>query len=530
MAGHRRPGSDAREGASCTGKIACAEIARRRGKARCPDSDDSFDLRRCRRDKTGVGTDSSKLGRVWLALAALLLAAGAMRLVNIDAQSLWFDEALSVHIATRPLGEILPAVRKYEQTPPLHALLLHAWIQLAGTTEAAVRGLSVIFSTIAVWIVFRLTHRLAGLAAAFVAGALFAFNPYQIHYAQEARAYALLVLLSAWAADATVRLLSGDASRRTQVEYVIANVLAWYTHVFGALAMLAWNAARAILGRRAAGIALSRWIALQAIVALLAAPYVPTVWSWTNDVVRGFWIEPFGLEMIGIALRDYAGSTVLALVLLAAGVHGLTRLPKAAAAAFVGLIVCVIVLPVVMSQFIRPLFVPRYGIAAAVPLVVLAGVGIAGMSRLWLRIATIALAAGLSVAIAASSVGIYASPDTAWARWTLGPPPAPKSNWRAAGEYLTALMRPGDIAVLNHRRTTMLFDYYVRRSDVRRLGFDGPTAPVTLPLPEGTRVWLILYTTPVPAEEIIEAGGWQVRSDRTFDDIRIVELDQPPVD
>jgi uncharacterized membrane protein len=61
----------------------------------------------------------------------------------------WMDEGLSVGIADRPVGDI-PGVLREDGSPPIYYLLLHFWIRVFGTSEAAVRSLSLVFATLAV--------------------------------------------------------------------------------------------------------------------------------------------------------------------------------------------------------------------------------------------------------------------------------------------------------------------------------------------------------------------------------------------
>ncbi|MGH2947629.1 MAG: glycosyltransferase family 39 protein, partial [Solirubrobacteraceae bacterium] len=78
-----------------------------------------------------------------LALATLLWRTGAM-----DA-GYWIDEAIAVGIASYDLVEI-PRVLRQDGSPPLYYLLLHGWMALAGTGEAATRALSLVFALVAV--------------------------------------------------------------------------------------------------------------------------------------------------------------------------------------------------------------------------------------------------------------------------------------------------------------------------------------------------------------------------------------------
>src|SRR5690349_25036220 len=65
----------------------------------------------------------------------------------------WIDEGLSVGIADRPLSQIPLALRK-DGSPPLYYMLLHFWLDLAGSGEQGVRALSLLFALLAIPVAF----------------------------------------------------------------------------------------------------------------------------------------------------------------------------------------------------------------------------------------------------------------------------------------------------------------------------------------------------------------------------------------
>jgi hypothetical protein len=86
--------------------------------------------------------------RVAAALPVLTAASVALRTGALDA-GYWIDEAIAVGIASQEPGEILSLLRQ-DGSPPLYYLLLHAWISVGGTGEAATRSLSLAFTALAV--------------------------------------------------------------------------------------------------------------------------------------------------------------------------------------------------------------------------------------------------------------------------------------------------------------------------------------------------------------------------------------------
>ncbi len=178
-----------------------------------------------------------------MGLLALLAFSAFLRTRALDA-SLWIDEGISAGIASQPAGEI-PGLLRQDGSPPAYYLLLHAWTELAGTSEAALRFPSLVFALLAIpgalWAGWSLFGRTAGWICAAAAAVL----PFLTMHAQEARMYALVALLSVLA---TASFVHAFALRRRRYVPAFAGLLALllYTHywaLFFALGALAGLAA-----------------------------------------------------------------------------------------------------------------------------------------------------------------------------------------------------------------------------------------------------------------------------------------------
>ena len=149
----------------------------------------------------------------WPALALVFVAGAALRFATLDAQSLWYDEAVTAQLLRMDLGGMLRAIPDSESTPPLYYVLNWLWTQLAGTGEAGLRSLSALLGTATIAVAWALGRRLGGDRAGLAAAALVAFNPMLVWFSQEARAYALLALLGALSALLWLRALEGFVLR-----------------------------------------------------------------------------------------------------------------------------------------------------------------------------------------------------------------------------------------------------------------------------------------------------------------------------
>ncbi|MDQ6731386.1 MAG: hypothetical protein M3022_14135 [Actinomycetota bacterium] len=135
-------------------------------------------------------------------LVALLAISAFVRTRYLSGQ-LWSEEAIATGIASHPLGQLFGILR-HAGAAPLYFLVLHVWISVFGTSEAATHGLSLLLGLatvpIGMWAGWSLFGRRAGMFAA----ALFAFSAFLTQFATETQVFELLALLGLIGAAAFV--------------------------------------------------------------------------------------------------------------------------------------------------------------------------------------------------------------------------------------------------------------------------------------------------------------------------------------
>ena len=110
-------------------------------------------------------------------------------------QSLWRDEAFSVWIARDSLSELIRRTSG-DFNPPLYYVLLHYWMRIFGKSEIALRGLSILFFILFLFVTYKFARKLFTTHAAAWTTTLFMLvNPMLLYFAFELRMYSLLVLL-----------------------------------------------------------------------------------------------------------------------------------------------------------------------------------------------------------------------------------------------------------------------------------------------------------------------------------------------
>src|SRR5207248_10770349 len=79
---------------------------------------------------------------------------------------------------------------------PLYTLLLHFWLMLAGTSEAAVRLLPLIFGVATIPLMYEFGRRLGRPTLGLLGAGLLTISPFHIWHSQDAKMYTLVVFVT----------------------------------------------------------------------------------------------------------------------------------------------------------------------------------------------------------------------------------------------------------------------------------------------------------------------------------------------
>lgn len=323
---------------------------------------------------------------------------------NIDADSLWYDEAWTVYAVTAPapttyepprgvrarvttpikaarddLSTTVSRVRD-DVHPPLYFVLLDAWTMAAGNSVFALRYLSLLVGVVGAATVYAMGKTLftpqVGLYALLIYGSGMLF----IHYAQEARMYTLLMTLTVAVMLAYVRVLRVAIWWRGGLLALLA-ALGLYTHYVFAL-VIATCAVHVLLTRRDRLV----WV-VGAFVgsALLFAPYIQVV-------VRQFGANPSGALAAPV---ETTLAAVAALLLLLTGgwwwLYGVVLIAVAGAVyqrwarwrELLLIVLWLVMTPVVLlivNAVWLPLYQVRYVLAVLPAVALLLGLGLGGLA------------------------------------------------------------------------------------------------------------------------------------------------------
>lgn len=244
----------------------------------------------------------------WLPPVILAALALALQAPTLGQEALWADEYFSFLAATEP--DAWASIRRLvaeEPHPPVYFLLLRATVAFVGGADWALRLPSLLAAVSAVPALWWAARRLLPgdrIAPAFAAG-LLAISPMHFWYAQEARAYALQVLLGIGAVG-----FSAGRGRRDGPLAALCALLALYTHyhsVFFAAPIgvaLLWQAFLDSDRRRSCAIAAAMlfvgalpagWLALRQLRGGIGVDWLPARYTLGDfpDFLRAPFVGPF---------------------------------------------------------------------------------------------------------------------------------------------------------------------------------------------------------------------------------------------
>lgn len=388
-------------------------------------------------------------------VTAICVLGGCLRFYHLSYLSLWSDEAFSRFYYQTGLHFMWTEGLHSESSPPLYYMALGAWIHLFGSSEAALRSLSAVASTFAIFLVYRLGVELFDRKHAVLAAALFALSATEVYYAQEARCYALLLIPVLAMMSASARYMRGRNS--SLAAYIPAATVGIYMHTTMFFVTAACGFAvfayvlvdrRDFRDRRVIG-----WIGAQACIGVLALPALigmmdPVQWQQLA------WIPPVSLHEAGAVLSNTVAGTLTpgrfpgsVLAVAVAGVltisvwrHRHSRRALIVAVAIPGVFAALILFT---SITVQPLLLSRVFCWTVIPLSLIEAQAL--LTRGWLRPIAISLILGTA------AVGLF---------YQLSINPEAKEPWRKAIQYAATELQQADLVVLASNTDPAALKYY----------------------------------------------------------------------
>jgi uncharacterized membrane protein len=426
-----------------------------------------------------------------------MLGGFALRLFRLGEDSLWYDETVSAHLASKSIPGLI-AHTAGDIHPPGYYLLLHAWTGLVGDSEFGLTFLSLAFGVLLIPLCYTLARRLRGRSVAVWSALLIATSPFNLWYAQEARMYTLgaaLGLVTLWCAiqlscpTAPQAELGRHSSYLYAIGYTLAAAAGLYVLYYFGFLLVVLNllvAGHLLINRRSRR--LPTWLLAQVAALGLYLPWLPIAWrqatnppvppwrdfiplhtmlleSWTalslGQSVQPGQVWPVlpivgALFLLGLQPQinkhvRFSSSNLQTSLLLVAYTFGPLAL-------------------IYLVSLIVPLYHVRYLLTYSPPFYILLGSGLAWLAR---RARPIAIIAAVIMLVGAtfSIREHHTNPRSA------------ADDFQAAVNFIGERWRPGDVVLINAGYAYTGFLYYYDRpitGPVRLVDYqpaDDPGAP-----------------------------------------------------
>jgi len=461
-----------------------------------------------------------RLTKYNVALLAISLLGFFLRLYHLGKESLWGDEAYSFLVSKVGL-EWIAHLTSFDRHPPLYYYFLHIWMKLFGTSDFALRSLSLVFGVLAIPMIYLLGRRLFNEEVGLISALILAISPFNVEYSQEVRMYSLLLFLALLSMYFFVRFLERD-SRAVSVGYVLSTALMLYAENFGLFVLVAQNlfVAGLLLRSSQRRSLLKRWILIQAITIILFAPWISVLSyqaSSAESIVSISQANPMTLllNLAAGTLGTYYPSVTLLILFLGLAVFSLFIYRRAAQNAFKGYAwedkknlakVCLLFvwlfsvfgLPLLLLALVsKTITIARYVIVGSAPLFLLAAKGIRNINYNYAKLGVIAVIVILSGANLQTYYGTTLHETT-----------------RDAVNFVNENAQSGDLVIVS-QWYSIVFQYYSFRPDLTVKVFPANTSDLAKTVDENMkelaadtnghgRVWVV-HTLWEPRDALSQA-------------------------
>ncbi len=395
-----------------------------------------------------------------------------------------------------PLDDLLRMVAEVDAVDTVYYVFMYGWVRVFGDSETSLRIPSLLVMTATAGLVAILGRRLASYRAGLFAGLAFAVIPAVSRYAQEARAYAFVMLLAVVATLLLDRICRPPniVGHRWKLYLGYAAVVTGlgYLHVLSLLLIPAHGVVILIESRKRGWKFIARWVAA---VLVGLVPLIPMVWMAAHQQHSQNWIPESHFRDLFIRLPE----KLTAVGTVSGMLFALAALQVSRRRSSVMLLSWLIAPPLllfVVSRFTE-LFWFRYLLFIVPALALLAG----------LTLARIRILPAVATLLALFALGWYWHPY-------YRTPSGHEHDTRGVGQVITQNFRPGDAIAYAYGPEESMFweprdavkryvpadrhprDAFVRvpqRADGNFRAVECPDTQLAVCLAEAPRVWVVRF-------------------------------------
>ena len=341
-----------------------------------------------------------------LTITGLTLVAVLIRFLGLTRQSLWVDEASTMAFTQRGLGGMLDLLVDYEANGILYYVLVYPVTQIDDGL-ASLRAVSALAGVVAIPALYWAARTVVPRPALLIACAALCLNANAVTQSQNARPYALAMLMAILSYGFLVRACAGGTRRQWWLYAATVVVLIYLNSLCALLLLAAQLVVPLAAGRRT----LRTWIVSVAGIVAAALPLAVLTANAGSGRDPFYWVErpgPFELARAQALILGGPAAAACAAVVIACALvlarHRLPRAPRTLIAHPNAPVAAWAFLPIVLLfalSFVRPVFSETY-LSIAIPGLCLA-----------LALALVSLPAGVrpwavAVTLAALAFGIAA--------------------------------------------------------------------------------------------------------------------------
>ncbi len=216
--------------------------------------------------------------RQWLPITLILLLATGLYLHELGTESMWIDELYSINDAKNISTDL-------GFTRPVYFILLRVWM-LFGTSDSWLRGLSVVFGLVSIFLIYQLGSRVAGEATGLIAALLLTLSPLFINYAQMVRMYSLSTCLAIGGSLALVYVLE-NPTNSSMAWWACMRVLMYWTSPLNVILLLPDVIIFGLKFRKQHDVLLAfgKWLLLVIVL------WLPSVWEIASSKLNSWFFQ-----------------------------------------------------------------------------------------------------------------------------------------------------------------------------------------------------------------------------------------------
>jgi mannosyltransferase len=365
-------------------------------------------------------------------------------------------------------------------------VILWPWVRI-NDGDLWIRLLSTLGVVATVWAIWAIVRRWSGSGVAAVAVAVYALTPFVLSWSMQARGYALAMALITWSVYFADRIRVGEGrwSGALFGVFVGLSIAMQLTTAFVFVGIVATVLALAPTRQTARSLVMAGFTAVIAFSPFAIAVALNTDQAdWIPALTMRLFTQEFFLASSGPIWAVFIASGWVCLLAAAWRVQGLRPYLVPIAGVVMGIAGLVVI-----SLFLRPMFIGRY-LIGCLPLAVIAAAG--GWSVLWTRwrLPSAIAIVGVSVLLIGASID------------RTRPPP---EDYRGAAADVTERLRPVDgIVAVSNYPITGLVRYLPEGIETQRFIAPSPERQTwSIRNAEGAtvqpeRIWLVIRDAPPP--------------------------------